>query len=252
MTRAIALLRNRARLTPALAMSLGYVASVRDNRGDLAGAEDLYREGLADFERLGGRRLPNEAMLLINYAGVLVLRGRFDEADALLARAEAICRTSLVPDHPYVAYIHFERGVMLIQQGRYVAAEAEAREAQRLAGRAIAGDQPDACLFRWVLGESLSRQGKLAEAEGHLRTALRIAASAFGGKSLRALVAAGSLGECLLAANRRAEAEPLMRGSAAGLRTMLGPDDPRSREAARLAAALDGGLRAARTPRRGG
>ncbi|HYL04408.1 MAG TPA: serine/threonine-protein kinase, partial [Thermoanaerobaculia bacterium] len=238
MTRAIALLRNRARPTPALAMSLGYVAIVRDNRGDLAGAEDLYREGLADFERLGGRRLPNEAMLLINYAGVLVLRGRFDEADALLARAAAICRTSLVPDHPYVAYIHFERGLMLIWQGRYAAAEAEAREAQRLAGRAIAGDQPDACLFQWVLGESLSRQGKLVEAEGHLRTALRIAASAFGGESLRALVAAGSLGECLLAANRRAEAEPLLRGSAAKLRAMLGPDDPRSREAARLAAAL--------------
>jgi len=246
--RAIALLRAGARPSPALAMSLGYVAILRDNHGEAGAAEGLYREGLAVYDRLGGRPLPSEAMLLLNYASVLILDGRFDEAEALLARAAAICRASLVPDHPYVAYVHFFRAVLLVRQGRYAAAEAAAREAHRLAGRAIAGEQPDACLFQWVLGEALGRQGKLAEAEGHLRAAMRIAHRAFGGKSLRTLVAASSLGWCLLGEGRRAEAEPLLRDSASALAVMLGPNDPRSREALGRAAALDRGRPTGRPP----
>ncbi len=65
-------------------------------------------------------------------------------------------------------------------------------------------------------------------------------------------MAASSLGWCLLGEGHRAEAEPLLRDSAAALAAMLGPNDPRSREAAGRAAALDRGRPAKRPPGQAG
>jgi tetratricopeptide (TPR) repeat protein len=86
-----------------IAMTLGNLAAIAQQRGDVREAEAMHRRALETKERTLGPEHPELATTLSNLATTLYAEGRADEAVPLLRRALALAEGSLEPDHPTLA-----------------------------------------------------------------------------------------------------------------------------------------------------
>jgi Flp pilus assembly protein TadD len=155
-----------------------------------SGASAQAFRDLADAEAQfdAARQLrPDLAEPMVLLARVRELRGRYDDAERLLAEAARV-----QPDH---VGAHFQRGRMLEKLGRPPEAEAEYRRALEL--------KPDSDVVHITYGAMLADQARPAEAEEQFRRALEISPD-----SVDAQVA---LGNALLKTGRNAEAAEAFR-----------------------------------------
>ena len=112
--------------------TLGALATMYRNQERYDEAEPLMRRVLATRERTQGPDALFTVMARVNLGWLLNVRGGFEEAQALFARAEQAAAT-LGADHLYVTDAMDGRAFALIMNGK--AAEAEALAARVLANR---------------------------------------------------------------------------------------------------------------------
>ena len=93
--------------------------------GDLDAAQQQLTQALADLERLGRTQVPDGAAVLHHLGEIAASRGRFDEAVALLRRAEAVYAALAEPDYGPLALTRFALARALT--GAAAVAPAEAR-----------------------------------------------------------------------------------------------------------------------------
>ncbi|MFN8628541.1 MAG: tetratricopeptide repeat protein [Candidatus Binatia bacterium] len=105
------------------ATTLYRLAILRRQQGNLAEAENLYRQALAIRERRQGPAHPDVAIILNNLAAVYAAEGKYDAAQPLLERSVEIRQTALGEDHVRTAESLNNLALLYAAQGKPAAAE---------------------------------------------------------------------------------------------------------------------------------
>jgi len=182
--RALALLAGRHRASEAVIG--GNLANLLRRMGDLAGAEQAYRNALTISRQLDDQRAVG--MTQANLASLLMDQGRLDQAEA--AYAEALATAEALDDARTEGLLRGNLGLLRRAQGDDEGAVAEFEAAIALARQV--GHRANECLACGNLGDLLLDRGDLAGAEEQLAIAV-----ALGDRALPLAAAAfrGSLGE---------------------------------------------------------
>ena len=150
---------------PDAAASLSNQAALLEARGDLAGAEPLYRRALAIREKSRGPDHPETAISLTNLAALLQARGDLAGAEPLYRRALAIREKALGPDHPDTATSLQNLAGLLQARGDLSGAEPLYCRAWAIRDKALGPDHPDTASSLNNLARVLQARGGLAGGE---------------------------------------------------------------------------------------
>ncbi|MEM7049850.1 MAG: serine/threonine-protein kinase [Acidobacteriota bacterium] len=210
-------------LAATLTVALG---TIRRRAGDDAGAEVLYREALAEQQRLFPQGHPDLAVTLSHLASTATRQGRFDEADELLEEAITLRLRLLGPDHPLVANALNNRGNLAADRGRLEQAEDLYRRALALQQRALPANHRDLAATRSNLGLVLDGRQRHGAAEALHRQALATYRGLYGDDHVRVAVVRNNLAESLKGQRRDAEARHELTAAVDVLRRHLGDDHP--------------------------
>lgn len=192
------LLRNRPLVESAVRALL---ASTYADREALAFAEYNYRQALALTRRHLGTDSPEASKLANRLAGVLLERGKLDEAQALCERALAERTASLGPNHADVAECLITLGRIRLALGDAAFADRLATRAARIleAANTATGRQQLAC--QTLFARIAISQGSDQDASAHAEEALRIAFTTYSDehpaveRSIRLLASAARLSD---------------------------------------------------------
>ena len=129
---------------------LNRLAHLRSDDGDVATAEDLFRQAIAIERQLPRARHPVLADCLVGLAQTLMSQGDAAAAEPLLREAVSIQEDRLPPGHRTTAVTRSVLGACLAMQGRYEAAEPLLLESYKVIKEAklYADDQSAAALQR--------------------------------------------------------------------------------------------------------
>jgi serine/threonine-protein kinase len=184
-----------------LATGLRDLGNVLRDRGALAESEAGYREALRTQ-----RGVVAVAITEVYFARLLVLRGSFVEAEALLAGNIARLRQIYGGDHPTIGIALRDLGYLRLEQGRLDEAEASLEQAQRVFRGFVDGDHP-------MVPRAAALQAEVARRGGRLEEAVRLSRATLAqferlglGEHPAAIDTCGTLGEALRTLGRHAEA----------------------------------------------
>lgn len=108
--------------------SLGHLAELREDQGELEEAEALWRRTWESRRQLLGDDHP-DTLTAKDHSGVMLLHlTRYDEAEPLIRECLADRRRVLGREHPDTLRTHNNLGVLLSRRGRYAEAEVLIRE----------------------------------------------------------------------------------------------------------------------------
>jgi tetratricopeptide (TPR) repeat protein len=165
---------------PYVAGGIGNLARLLQARGDLAGAEPLYRESLEMSKRLFPGDHPYVATGLNDLASLLRARGDLAGAEALHREALEMRRRLFPGDHPDVASGLNNLAVLLRARDKPAEAESLARESVAMFERTNGKDFWLTGNARMTLGSTLTHLNRFAEAEPELVEAQRVLSTAQG------------------------------------------------------------------------
>ncbi len=140
--------------------SLNNAALSLESKGDLAGAEPLFRQAVAIAETKLGPDHPDTAGSLNNLAGLLESRGDLAGAEPLYRRALAIAEKALGPEHPHTATSLDNLAGLLESKGDYAGAEPLRRRTLAIAEKALGPEDPTTQAFRENLDALLRKRAK--------------------------------------------------------------------------------------------
>jgi tetratricopeptide (TPR) repeat protein len=159
---------------PDTATSYKNLAHVLHDRGDLAGAEAMFRKALAiDLEVLGERH-PDTAASYRYLASVLYARGDRSGAEAMLRKALAIELSTQGERHPNTAASYNDLAVVLHARGDLPGAEAMHRKALAIYLDLVGERHPHTATCYTNLAGVLEDRGDLPGAEAMFRKGLAI------------------------------------------------------------------------------
>lgn len=142
--------------------------------GDLAGAEQGFREALAIHRKaLDGREPLTTAQWETSLAGVLNALGQYEEAEALARDALRVAREHFPREHypnghRMIALPLAALGEILVNRGRPSEAEPLLRECATYCEKEVP-NYPRCALVQCILGQCLTRLGRFDEAEKLLK-----------------------------------------------------------------------------------
>lgn len=173
--RAAALVEGRDLDDPAVITALQHRAFLRQQSGDLAGAEADFRDNLARRLRVYGANHPMVAWAKVDLGWLLFCRERPEEALPLLQEALPVLEANLEPGHYYISETLQRIGSVLIQLSRVAEAEPHLRRAAERF-RTLPGHSFDGyvnCLGRlalltWHRGERAAARAELQHAVDRL------------------------------------------------------------------------------------
>jgi tetratricopeptide (TPR) repeat protein len=122
--------------------SLNNVALALESKGDLNGAEPLFRSALEIAQKTLGPDHQDTAGTLNNLAGLLESKGDYAGAEPLYRRALAIAEKTLGPNHPNTATSLDNLAGLLESEGNNAGAEPLYRRALVIAEKALGQDDP--------------------------------------------------------------------------------------------------------------
>jgi tetratricopeptide (TPR) repeat protein len=161
-------------------------------------------------ERAGDDLARAESLHILG--GVLYKVGRLEDALDRFRRAAVLMEKVLGPNHPFVAAMHNNAGVVLTDLGRFDEARASYERALLISQKALGPDHPEVGNTLVGLGRALVRVGRLDEAQQHLLRGLTITEKALGPTHPQAAEALLGLGEVALERGQPDEALlPLQR-----------------------------------------
>jgi serine/threonine protein kinase/Tfp pilus assembly protein PilF len=152
--------------------------------------------------------------------------GRFEQAGPQLARAVALRRERLGPDHPETLDAENLLGVTLQDRGELAEAEPLLRRSLEIRRRVLGPEHAETLGAENNLGELLREEGRLAEAEALFRHGLEIRRRTLGPENPRTLITENNLGLLLHDRGALAEAEPLLRHNLDAERRVHSSDHP--------------------------
>jgi tetratricopeptide (TPR) repeat protein len=122
--------------------SLNNTALSLESKGDLAGAEPLFRGALEIAEKALGPEHPDTAGSLNNLAGLLESKGDLAGAEPLYRRALSIAEKTLGPEHPNTAMALDNLAGLLESEGDDAAAAPLYRRALSIDRKVLGPDDP--------------------------------------------------------------------------------------------------------------
>ena len=162
----------------ALARTLGQIARLRMGTGGIADALAPAEESLTLATRISGEESADAALAYTVVAEAHRLAGRPGRALPLYRRAELIYEKQLGPDHPRVASLLGQEGLILAEDGKLASAAQMLQRAREMLDRSC----PQCAYERWTVDSNLARvrtgQGKFTEAERLLNEAVALSESA--------------------------------------------------------------------------
>ena len=191
---------------------LGALGTVANLTRRLDVSERNTREAIAIAERLGWSTLPIVAVADLNLAAVLIDRGRLDEAEHWLQRADPILDDA--PEPAARVGLRYSQGTLATARGQHADALAAFRECERLAGQLRAPHFLETVARQWQLRAQL----RLGDAEP-----ARAALASAGSQATEAAQWCNLAAHVRLAADEPASAiaavEPVLAGRAFALHT---------------------------------
>ncbi len=211
---------------PATLSSIHNAGYLREQRGELAEAEALYREAVERRERVLGEDHLDTATSVNTLGALYSHQNRFAEAEPLIARALELRRAQLGEDDPQTRVSVNNMAALYREMTRLADAEPLLRENLEVARRTQGENHADTMTALNNLGMALLDQGKLAEAEELLLGTLPAGRRALGDDHPNVLTRIGNIGSLRLAQGRAKEAEPYMRERLERSRRTLGEEHP--------------------------
>jgi serine/threonine protein kinase len=203
--------------------ALFQLAKVKKDRGDVAGAESLYRRVLAMERQLYGEDHPEVAQGRRALALTLISQAKPDEAKALLRQALASQRKVLPKTHPDIAATLNDLALAYTRTADYASAEPLYREslASELANHGEAHADTATVLFN--LASTVQNLGRLEEAAELHERALATRRALYGEKHIYVAQCEAMLARVRSEQGRHDEALDLARRSVATGRELLEP-----------------------------
>ena len=146
-------------------LAVNLLAGIRHERGDVDGAEPLYRSAIAGFQARGEHKNLDYLTAQNNLVMVLNSRGRREEMVPVLEQLAATCREALGPQHPQTIGTLSNLGGLRYMLGDFTAARDTFRDA-------LAAFPKDTDEHDRVLQAVLANLAKLEMETGDLTAAL--------------------------------------------------------------------------------
>lgn len=211
------------------------LAVVLRQKGDLQGAEELYRKALEIREKRLGNNHPEVATTLNNLGLLRVLQGDLAGAEQLLRRSLEARRSQLGEQHSLVPASLINLGSVLAKLEKHDEAIASLREAVELRRKYQAPEFPDLAQALLGYGTALLNAGRPTEARQPLQASVAIFVRELGQDDWRSQEAEVQLGLAEWRAGEREVGEGRIRRAAQAL-LLARPGQP---EAKRATAALE-------------
>ncbi len=207
--------------------ALFQLAKVKYDRGDMPGAESLYRQVLALNRRVYGDEHPETSHSRRALALTLISQAKPEEARTLLRQTLAVQKKTLPHDHPDIAATLNDLALAYTRTADYAAAEPLYREglARELASHGQE-DHADTATLLYNLAGAVQNQGRLEEAAELHEKALRMRTAVYGGKHLYVAQVLGALARLRSDQGRHAEALTLASRALEIDRELLEPGHP--------------------------
>ena len=208
------------------ALALAGQGAVHRAEGRFGVAEQLFVRAIELAESVFGPESIEVAYGLIELGMNFKYGGRFDDAEPLYRKAEAIVeRFAGTSVHPDIASLYHNLGGLEHARGDYERAKAHARRSVELR-RASIGDHPLVALDEGALAAILDALGEDAEAELLLRRTIDTLEDTFGTHNHELAVALNNLAAILARRGDLDAAEAGYRRAVAIKRELLGDDAP--------------------------
>jgi Flp pilus assembly protein TadD len=150
------------------------LATVYEARGDLAKAEEIYRQLLPADIAMYGEQHDRVALSEALLAGVLVRGGKFAEAESLLLHARSVLEDKLPADHPRQALALVPLGQLWCLRGEFDAALALLSRGRELRLNSYGELDQRTAEADLVLGSCLLMAGRPQEARAYLVNAQNV------------------------------------------------------------------------------
>lgn len=205
------------------------------NRGDLTAAEAGFLRAISLYEQAQGPGAEAVGVGWVNLAEVYRVTGRFDEAQAAMARARGIF-AAISPTHRYLAVVENNMAALARASGDTAASEAGYRRTLESMEAAFGPDHPNTAVALGNLAAALLAQDRAAEAAPLLRRADAIEARLYASDAPERAATLSGLGQAEIALGRYEAAIPHLQAAItayarstdinpsllAGIRTHLG------------------------------
>lgn len=203
--------------------------------GRLDEAEPPLLRALEVQRRQLGPDHPRVASTLSGLGGLASLRRQLPRAESLYTEQLRIVRLTYGARHPEVAKVLHDLGRTQGRLGRFGPGEAALNECLGILGSMLGPAHPYVGKTLQSLGELQLAAGRTGEAEATFRRSLAVLEASVGPAHEMTALSRVGLGRVLLARGRRGEARALADSALAALGALLPADDPRVREARKLA-----------------
>ena len=196
------------------------------DRAAYAGAEPLFQQARAIYEKALDSSHPELANTLNNLALLYKSQSHYAEAEPLYQQARAIYEKTLGLDHPELAATLHNLARLYTDQARYAEAEPLFQQARAIYEKTLGPDHPYLATTLHNLAGLYTDQGRYAEAEPLFQQALAIREKALGSDHPELATTLDNLANLYADQTRYTEAEPLFQQARTIYEKTLGPDHP--------------------------
>ncbi len=210
---------------PGTLLALNDVADVLRGKGDIAGAEALYRRCLEARERTLGKEDPDTLASVNNLANLLAAESNFTAAEALYRRALEAQERTLEPDDEDTLATVNNLAHLLYARNDLAGAETAYRRVLAARERTGGKEDPDTLDAAGNVADLLRAKGDYAGAEAMFRRCLEARERTLGKDDADTLESVNDVADTLYAAGKYADAEPFYRRCLEGRVETLGQDN---------------------------
>ncbi len=225
-TGALRIQRNKLYVHADVAVTLGMLASLHDDKGDYQEAESLHVASLAMRRDVYEKDHPAVALGLRNYAIFMRNRNRYEEAEPLIREAITISRETLGGNHPNVISDLNTLAGILRRKGDYAGADSVFREVLHLRRTVLGARHPDVSITLDSYARVLKEQGDYARAVQMQEEAIDIAREVYGDEHMSIAITTGNLASILRASGDPTRALPAYQKALALYEKLFSPDHP--------------------------
>jgi tetratricopeptide (TPR) repeat protein len=215
------------------------IAMVHYDQGQYSDAERLFREVLAERERLLGPEHPDTLETRSDLGRTFYYEGKYAEDERELRALLALNEKAFGLEHQSTLKTRNDLAGLLYAEGKFAAAETEFRAILQLSEKVLGPDHRDTLNARSNLASALAAQGQYAEAETEVRMVEESDEKLLGPEDPFTLVTRNNLADLLDKEGKPAQAEADERDILKLDEKILGPEHPDTLDTrSNLAAAL--------------
>ncbi len=207
---AMADLRRVGARSPDLVKALRDLGNVQRDRGDLRAGEASYREALRLADEIHGMAEPQAVIVRTYFGQLLISKGDYEGAEALLMAAQSATREIYAEEHSVEGMLERTIGLLRLRQGRLEEARSHLERARGMHRRLLGENQTQTLRSRVLLAELSRQEGDLRGGRDQASRALRALEEKGLGQHRDAFSALAVMARSYLDEGRDEEAEPFL------------------------------------------